>query len=638
MFLRKSVCTYILLVVFLGFNGTQALGEHPEAEKLLPEKTVLFVKITNMTEFMEGFSNTAFQQMLRDEKVAPVIESLYGSVEDGFAPVEAEIGVSLDQLRTMISGEVCLALVVEKGQPISVVVFADYKGGEETADKLLDFGEGVASDQQTTIDTVDIGETTIRSIGDGENDNIHYFQKNKSICAATNMDQLRLVLARWQLELEEEMDVEFAEEMVEPLKTRTLTKNRKFLNVMKLCEGDEDFPPQAKAFIDPFELIRATQTGVAGTAALGILRGLGVDGLLGIGGSMTVNHEEFDSVVHLHVSLANPRAGLIKMMAIEPGDLEPESLFPPDVAVYMSANWNTITSFLEVEKIYDLFNGEGALAEELAENFTENFGVDLKEDILESLDGRMSMGQLNVDSGALNGQALVLALKLKDPGEFEDIFADLRDGINELADREVFTQEKYKSVEYFVLTGPSEEEREARRSARNRRRNEGQDDQDEPRERPQRLPFQIREPSPCLGIVGEYLVFSDSIDFMKEAINNERNPDDVLAGDPDYKSLLREVTRQLDGRKPALITYSRPAETFRMLFDAVKNEQTQAAIGDRAEDQALFDALKKAVVDNELPDFDDMVKYFPPAIGVMTNDETGFHYLAFSKKADLEDE
>ena len=133
-----------------------------------------------------------------------------------------------------------------------------------------------------------------------------------------------------------------------------------------------------KVFADVFEIIKSTQSGVAGTALVGILRGLGVDGLLGVGASMTANHDEYESIIHMHVALANPRAGIIKMLAIEPGDLTPEDIFPPNVSNYFTANWNVMTSFNEIEKIYDLFNGEGALAEELEENFTDFGGVLLR--------------------------------------------------------------------------------------------------------------------------------------------------------------------------------------------------------------------------------------------------------------------
>ena len=648
-----------LAVLLLGLGAATVRADHPEAEKLLPEKTVFFMKIKSVDEFTKGFMETGFMKMLQDEEVAPVVESLYGSAEDAFAEAEAALGVSLNELQNMLTGEVCFAVVAQKDEPISIALFADYKGNAETADTLLSFGEQAASDGGQDLDEEDVEGVSIRSIETDDDNQIHYFQKNDSLCASNNQDLAKLLLARWMLVEGEELSADFQEEMTEKLAGRTLKKNRKFLNVINACDPDEDNPPQGLFFADVFEIIKSSQSGVAGTALVGILRGLGVDGLLGIGGSMTTSHEEFESIIHLHVALANPRAGLIKMIALEPGDLTPEPIFPPNVTNYLTTNWNTITSYNEIEKIYDLFNGEGALAEELADNFSGPLGVELKEDLLMSLDGRMSFGQVTVDSEALNGQAIILAAKLKDPLEFKSIFADLRDSIadrrdearrardeegedrprrfrRDNEDEPIFNSAKYKGVEYFTLPGPpTAEERERWREEAEQRR---ADNGDEPRpQRRRQVAFQIREPSPCMGIVGDYLVFTDSVDFMKMAITNNKNPDDILSDDPDYKKLLREIKRQLDGKKPAMISFQRPEETFRMLFDAVQHEQTQSAIQDRAEDNPFFGAMAKAFIDNKLPDFEDMTKYFQPTAGVMTNDETGFHYMAFSPKIE-EDE
>lgn len=635
--------TAFCVVCFGALLPSPLLADHPPAEKLLPEKTLLIVKIKSVKEFTESFMNSGFARMLNDEKMAPIVESLYGSAEEAYAQVQDSLGVSLEELRTLFKGELSLALVAEKDSPMSVVLLADYQGNADTANKLLEFGESRAEADGAEIDDEDVDGVSIRSINGGDGENVFYFQKDDSICATNNEELAKLILVRWKQEVEEEVSQDLLEELGDRLEGRTLNKNRKFLNVMKACDPDEDNPPQAIFFADVFELIRSTQSGVAGTALVGILRGLGVDGLLGIGASTTNNHPEYESILHLHVALANPRAGLIKMLAIEPGDLTPEPIIPPNVANYFTTNWNTITSYNEIEKIYDMFNGEGALADELNENFTENFGVDLKEDLLESLDGRISFAQVNVDSGSINGQSVLLSFKLKDPNAFEDIFADLRDGVEELrrgsgggnAENRVFTAEKYKGMEYFLLPQPpSQEEIERRRTEREERlRAQGQ----EIRPRRRRVQFQVRRPTPCIGIVGEYLIFSDSVDLMRIAISNYRNPDNVLADDPDYKKLLREIKRQLEGKKPAMIVFQRPEEAIHMLYDAVKSEQTRSAIKDRAEDNPFFLALQNAFVENELPAWDDIAKYFKPSAGVVTNDETGFHFMAFQPKIDEED-
>ena len=122
------------------------------------------------------------------------------------------------------------------------------------------------------VETLDVGEITIRSVDGGDDDRqVHYFQKNDSVCVSNDLEMVKLVLARWMLEDGEELSTEFAEELAEKLEKRTFNKNRKFLNVMKQCDGDEDYPPQARLFVDPYELIKATQSG-SGVVGNGIGR------------------------------------------------------------------------------------------------------------------------------------------------------------------------------------------------------------------------------------------------------------------------------------------------------------------------------------------------------------------------------
>ena len=90
--LRSAVVCIFSAIVALFASPLRA--DHPDAEKLLPEKTVVFAKIDNVKDFVAGFSETSFMKMLKDENVAPVVESLYGSAEEAYASVEEGLGVS----------------------------------------------------------------------------------------------------------------------------------------------------------------------------------------------------------------------------------------------------------------------------------------------------------------------------------------------------------------------------------------------------------------------------------------------------------------------------------------------------------------------------------------------------------------
>ena len=86
---------------------------------------------------------------------------------------------------------------------------------------------------------------------------------------------------------------------------------------------------------------------------------LGLDGLAGIGGSMNIDTDQYDSISHMHVLLDNPRSGIIKMIALEPGVSKPESWVPADVAQYMTFHWKIETTLKTLAPMYDSLAGEG---------------------------------------------------------------------------------------------------------------------------------------------------------------------------------------------------------------------------------------------------------------------------------------
>ncbi len=64
--LRSAVVCIFSAIVALFASPLRA--DHPDAEKLLPEKTVVFAKIDNVKDFVAGFSETSFMKMFKRRK------------------------------------------------------------------------------------------------------------------------------------------------------------------------------------------------------------------------------------------------------------------------------------------------------------------------------------------------------------------------------------------------------------------------------------------------------------------------------------------------------------------------------------------------------------------------------------------
>jgi hypothetical protein len=102
-----------------------------------------------------------------------------------------------------------------------------------------------------------------------------------------------------------------------------------------------------------------------------------------------------------------------------------------------------------------------------------------------------------------------------------------------------------------------------------------------------------------------------------------------LAKDLEFKLSMSKIKRQPGGETPGMISFNRPEEGMRLLYDIANGEQAKTFLAGQAENNDFFKNVDKAMKDNPLPPFALIAKYLAPGGGLLTNDETGIHYAAF---------
>ena len=142
----------------------------------------------------------------------------------------------------------------------------------------------------------------------------------------------------------------------------------------------------------------------------------------------------------------------------------------------------------------------------------------------------------------------------------------------------------------------------------------------------------FREPDPCLAIFGGYLIASDSTEFLHHVIVTQGGGLAALADDLEYKLVASRIRRQPGAEKAGLITFARPEQGMKQLYELATAEETKNRLARTSENNPFLRVLHTALKDNPLPPFAVIAKYLAPAGGLMTNDESGFHYLGFSLK------
>lgn len=605
----RFLFAWLLLVIAIPVMAQDEEIERPATEKLLPETTVMFFQVGNVKEFITKMGDTGMGQMFQHPEVSSLVDGLYGEVENMYEDVKEEVGLELEDMQNFPTGEISVAVVAPKRADLQVVVMLEIDEESEAVQNIFQRGEEFLMEQGESLEVDDSGDVPFRSFkADGTT--FTTFIKDGLFVSSNSAELAQQMIDRWM-----GREVE---------KIRPLTENRKFVTVMNRCRGTKETPPDFRFFIDPIEFARgATRGNVGAQAVINFLPIFGLDGLSAIGGSAIMDELGFESVGHVHVMLANPRAGLFKMLAIRPGEYEPESWMPADVNNYVTTSWDLPQAFAELAKIVDTFQGEGTFQEEIESNINEELGLDFHEDILTLMTGRFTYTSRIEFPATFTSQAQVLAIELADVERFDEVRMAFFDRLEEEGDLEDIQEVVYKGVSYWTA---SEERLEQRREFL-----EGLDER--------RARFAGRDGQLCVGVIGSSLIVCSSPKFMQVAIETERGEHAALLDDPEFKETTDTMVKLLRRDMPGAIFYNKPASGFEMLFDLAKGDDLQAVLdmveGDEDDEPTRYvSGIRQVLDDNQLPDFGEVREFFAPAGGFITNDDTGYHLMTFQLKYD----
>ena len=185
-----------------------------------------------------------------------------------------------------------------------------------------------------------------------------------------------------------------------------------------------------------------------------------------------------------------------------------------------------------------------------------------------------------------------------------------------------------------------QQERRSERRARFREQNPERNFQEEENPEVESMRIEMR-PRPAMAIVGNYLLMSfssRSMDFIEHAIDTADGEEMPMSEDDKFMEVQRKMTRLLRSDMPCAMTYQNPEHAFRMLFELAGSEQTQSFLSSQIEDNPVLSGIQSRFAENPLPDFEEMKGYFRPTGGFVVSDDTGYHFLAFSMKAENEEE
>lgn len=588
--LRFSIVASLTLLLGL-LLSSQAISQDADpnkivAPKILPENTLVMIRMADLPKAREAFRETALGRMGQDEQVKPVVSRFYAALQEAWKRIEENVGVPLDDLLKIPQGEICFAVIDVPNRMPAIVFLIETKDQVRTANKLfLERAEHFITQAggTKTTETVEGEKVSVFTGPDSGAPVIRVVQREGTFLACTSAEILPDLLAAWN---------------GQP-KGNTLSQNDKFNAVMSRCGSSGERQPNLTWYVEPIVLARRLIRGSGAAFVAGLFPVLGLDGLQAVGGSMIFNQGDFDSVAHIHLLLENPRSGVIDLLALGSGDTTPEPWVPAAASNYVTFHGKFDDFVRNGSKLYNSLQGENALENEIKVRLSDNLGVDVLTEIIPALEGRVSYFTWVERPVRVNSQTVMLGVRLKDANAFKPTFEKITAKFQENLESKSFG-----GVSYWAFKVPNNPDR----------------------------PPNIRVPEPCIAILGDYLVFSDSTGALHEAIQTINDPTRCLAQQLDYKLIAAKIRRQPGGDAPGFVSFTQPEESMRMMYDLATSASTKQALAEQATRNPFFKSIEDATKEAPLPPFGVLARYLAPGGGMITGDDTGFHYTAFTLK------
>ncbi len=587
MFLARMKRTLLTSAVVLGglcgVASAQTADTKVLSDQVLPKDTFLYMSMPSVEGMKEAFGESSVGKMLADaafDEIKGEVHNAFSSeMAEGFAKVQETLGLTVEELMAIPTGEVTLAISKAPPNKMGAIVFFDYGSHESEVTGLLEKAaaalNSVSELESANVEhdgteivmytvMADIAKKTPLAKEFG------WFLKDERLVISNSGALLKLTLDNWDGSSE-----------------KTLANNDVYAYIMDQCSSEEG-ESLVTTYMDPIGLFtQLVQTGSLGEAglpagmAISVFPMLGVNQLKGIGSVGEVGGAEgIEGVSRMFIYTEQPAQGAMQIFQLDVVDQTPPAWVKEGASAWVATSWKAAEAYTAVETLVDMFQGAGAFArivDGLAEQGPE---VHIKNDVIDQLDGTMNLVMAPGDPEAEGStDDVLIALGVKDNEKIAELLA-------KLTSQPAFpgeTRELEGATIYEINPGNGT-----------------------------KLAFTVANNQLMIGVGGVQL---------EQAV---RNDDDVrpLSESEDFKAVAEHF------EEGALaVVYSQPAEGYRRMYDMLRN-------GKAVESFPGMDELFSKIDFAKLPPFEVVEKYMAPTGGYWIGDENGVYMESFSLSAD----
>jgi len=587
----KTILHFLLGTALLLTTGLNfASAQRPTAPRLFSNKTLAYLRIDDTKDLKDRLSVTGMGKMAEDPQIKPILGAFYSTLIGSMQEVQDAIGLDIEELLSVPNGEFAIALVGTKTEPAFCVML---EAGDElpALQLLLDRALQAADQAGRAPETKEVGKITLTTVsGRRPGESAGFFIDSGVFIASTKIEYLEQLALVWT---------------GNGIDHKPLADNRDFTTIMSRCVGTEGERPQISFFIDPLAMVREIgKSSSQSVIVLSALKTLGVDGIKGIGGSMIIAPNEFDSIIHGHLLLNPNRQGIMRVLRPKSGSTEPEPWVSDQVVSYTTINWDFAKTVKAIQEIVDTFGGEETFEKNVILQGNKNLGLDIRKDIIDVLDDRLTLVQTIVPPKKINSQSNVYSVHIKEASrvkteilpKFYEKFKDSGRGLK---------SKLVGDVNVYYVEIPEDPDRQ----------NRG-----------------IRIPQPAFCVLGNELIASDSLKAIEDLISFYSGGDGPLSESIEFKLVRDRIKAQTKNADMSIMAYQRPEEGMRLMYDLATDPNNIDNLEQMSENNPFFQAIVTALKGKKLPPFEVIAKYLAPGGAFVIDEETGLHYTGFSMR------
>ena len=422
---------FLATALVLGLAGRPSWSaEKVPSDRLLPPNVYAYLSIPNVPEFKTRWKQTLLGKLGEEKSLSDFWSDVDKQIDKLSEELENNAGVKIDDLTALPAGELAIAVIQPQGKAIGVVAIMDFGKNEATVDKLLERGAKAADEHGAKKSEKDIDGTKVvifsapkEDAGDTENDKdkgaekvgasdrqVAYFLRDSYIVVGSDLPAIEAVLARW--------DGKHAQ---------TFAENKTYAYILEHSRSGNS-TPVLTWYLNPLDLIKAAITSNPDTAqgaamVLGFLPALGVNNFKGVGGSLDLATEDYDSVSRTLMYVEQPTSGILNIFQFPATEQTPPSWVTDDATSYFAFNWNVGGAYDAVEALVDTFQGPGAFGA-MIDGMAGQDGVPkvhLKKDLVDQISGQMHVTSDTPSADDPAKQRYLFAIDIKDEAKMKSV-------------------------------------------------------------------------------------------------------------------------------------------------------------------------------------------------------------------------